>query len=90
MTEKTYRTKSGRSLTNQDLDKLADEVAQTAYDTRKLRRRGRPMLGDGPAELVPVRLDPALRAALDERAAKDETTVSDVIRTALRRYIDAA
>ena len=90
MTEEAYRTKTGRALTDQDIDKLADEVAQTPYDPTTLRKRGRPALGDGPAELVPVRLDPALRAALDERAAKDETTVSDVIRTALRRYIDAA
>ena len=90
MTEEAYRTKTGRALTDQDIDKLADGVVQTPYDPTILRKRGRPALGDGPAELVPVRLDPALRAALDERAAKDETTVSDVIRTALRRYIDAA
>jgi hypothetical protein len=44
----------------------------------------------GTSELVPVRLDPALRAALDERAARDATIVSDVIRKALRCYIDAA
>lgn len=87
---KTYRTKTGRTLTDRDIDKLADEVARTAYKPSTLRKRGRPPLGDGPSELVPVRLDPALRAALDERAARDATTVSDVIRKALRRYIDAA
>jgi hypothetical protein len=90
MTGKPHRTKSGRTLTDHDIDSLADEVAQTAYDPGKVRKRGRPTLGDGPAELVPVRLDPALRSALDDRAAKDHTTVSEVIRTALRRYIDAA
>ena len=77
-------------MTDQDIDKLSDEVAKTPYEPATLRKRGRPTLGDGSAELVPVRLDPALRAALDERAAKDKTTVSDVIRTALRRYIDDA
>jgi hypothetical protein len=87
---KTYRTKTGRTLTDRDIEKLADEVARTDYEPTALRKRGRPALGDGPSELVPVRLDPALRAALDERAAKDATTVSDVIRKALRHYIDAA
>lgn len=41
----------------------------------------------GPGRSVPVRLDPELRAALDERAASDDTTASDVIREALRRYL---
>ena len=90
MTDKTSRTKTGRTLTDRDIEKLSDEVTRTPYEPAALRKRGRPALGDGPSELVPVRLDPALRAALDERAAKDATTVSDVIRTALRRYIDAA
>ena len=90
MTDKPYRTKSGRTLTDADIETLADEVTQTPYEPPSVRKRGRPTLGDGPADLVPVRLDPALRAALDHRAAADHTTVSDVIRTALRRYIDAA
>ena len=90
MTDKPYRTKTGRTLTDQDIEKLSDEVAKAPYEPVTVRKRGRPTLGDGPAEVVPVRVDPALRAALDERAAKDETTVSEVIRTALRRYIDAA
>ena len=90
MTDKTYRTQTGRTLTGRDIEKLSDEVARTPYESTAVRKRGRPTLGDGPAELVPGRLDPALRAALDERAAKEATTVSDVIRKALRRYIDAA
>lgn len=90
MMARTYRTETGRTLTDRDIEKLSDEVAQTRYEPAALRKRGRPALGEGPSELVPVRLDPALRAALDERAARDATTVSDVIRKALRRYIDAA
>ena len=90
MTDKHYRTKSGRTLTHAEIETLADEVARPSYEPTRAAKRGRPLLGDGPAELVPVRLDPALRAALDARAAQDETTVSDVIRTALRRHLDAA
>jgi predicted transcriptional regulator len=34
-------------------------------------------------------LDPELRRLLDERAATDHTTASDVVREALRRYLKA-
>ena len=47
-------------------------------------------MGSGPAGPFPVRLDPELRAALDERAANDDTTASDVIREALRRYLEVS
>jgi len=90
MTGNTYRTKTGRTLTEEDIGRLADEVAETDYPAQTLRRRGRPSLGDGPSGVVPVRLDAALREAVAERAARDETTVSEVIRRALRRYIDVA
>jgi predicted transcriptional regulator len=39
------------------------------------------------ADTLPVRLDPELRKALDERAAAERTTASDVVRSALRRYL---
>ena len=41
-------------------------------------------MGSGPAEIVPVRIDPELRAAIEARAEKDHATVSDVIREAIR------
>lgn len=44
-------------------------------------------MGSGPAETLPVRLDPELRQAVEDRAAADDTTASDVVRTALRRYL---
>ena len=52
MIDKTYRTKTGRTLTDRDIEKLADEVARTQYEPAALRKRGRPTLGDGPSELV--------------------------------------
>ncbi|MEI8239483.1 MAG: ribbon-helix-helix protein, CopG family [Actinomycetota bacterium] len=89
---KTYRTASGRELTDADLDAIADEVEVLSFDVEalKTRRRGRPMLGSGPAEVVPVRIDPELKAAIDARAAADDTTLSEVIREALRRYLNVA
>lgn len=88
----TYRTKTGRVLTDEDINSLADEVANADYDVGALksRRRGRPSMGSGPAEVVPVRLDPELRDALEARAQAEHTTSSDVIRRALRNFLDVA
>lgn len=47
-------------------------------------------MGSGPATVESVRLDPELRAALAERAQADATSTSNVIRQALRQFLDAA
>lgn len=81
------RSKAGVELTDEVLDRMAKE-AEDGLDITKLRRRpGRPAMGSGPADSLPVRLDPELRQALDERAAADHTTASDIVREALRRYL---
>lgn len=83
------RSKAGVELTDDVLEQMADE-AEVGLDVAKLRRRrGRPTMGSGPAETLPVRLDPELRRALDDRAAADHTTASDVVREALRRHLKA-
>jgi Ribbon-helix-helix protein, copG family len=89
---KTYRTKTGRVLTDDDITALVDEVETTTYDIDALkpRRRGRPAMGSAPAEVVPVRLDPALRDAVEARAHEEQTTTSEVIRRALRSFLDVA
>ena len=88
----TRKTNTGRTLTDADLDALADEVETADYDVDalKARRRGRPTMGSGPAEVVPVRIDPELKAAIEARAAADDTTTSEVIRAAIRRFLDVA
>ena len=88
----TRKTKTGRTLTGTDLDALADEVESADYDIEELksRRRGRPAMGSGPAEVVPVRIDPELKAEIEARAAADDTTTSEVIRAAIRRFLDVA
>lgn len=87
-----HRTRSGRTLTDQDVDAIAREVEEADYDIEalKTRRRGRPPMGSGPADVVPVRIDPELRAAIEARAEADHTTMSEVIREALRRFLDVA
>ncbi|MGH8909782.1 MAG: CopG family transcriptional regulator [Egibacteraceae bacterium] len=87
-TNKIYRTESRRELTEADIAAIADEVEHADYDIAELQtRRGRPLLGSAPAEVVPVRLDPALRQAVAARAAIDNTTTSEIIRNALRAYL---
>ncbi len=92
MTNNTYRTKSGKTLTEADIEALASDVETADYDIELLtgRRRGRPLLGSAPAEVVPVRLDPELRAAIEARAEADDTNSSEIIRRALRAYLDVA
>ncbi|HUR48558.1 MAG TPA: CopG family transcriptional regulator [Acidimicrobiales bacterium] len=84
------RSKAGVELTDDVLDRMAAE-AEHGLDITKLRRRpGRPAMGSGPADSLPVRLDPELRQALDERATVENTTASDVVREALRRYLEVS
>lgn len=87
----TYTTRTGKVLTDADVDAIATE-AEHGYDIEvlKARRRGRPMLGSAPSEVVPVRLDPELKLAVEARAEADQTTASEVIREALRRFLDVA
>ncbi len=81
------RTKAGVELTDDVLERMADE-AEAGLDITKLRRRpGRPAMGSGPADTLPVRLDPELRQALDDRAAAEDSTASEIVREALRRYL---
>jgi ribbon-helix-helix CopG family protein len=88
--EEESRTSGGVPVTEELVDRLADEAA-AGYDVAALRRRGgrRPM-GVAAAEVVPVRLDPELRSALVARADADDTSVSDVIRQALRAWLHVA
>lgn len=89
--KESYRTESGRVLTDADIEAMADEAEQ-GYDVEALiaRRRGRPRLGNAPSQIVPVRLDPQLKRAVEARAEADRTTTSEIIREALRRFLDVA
>ncbi|MDQ1438363.1 MAG: hypothetical protein QOK43_1992 [Acidimicrobiaceae bacterium] len=92
MTEPARRTKTGKKLSDADLKRLADE-AEAGYDVDELiarrGKRGRPTLGSAPASVESVRLDPELRDALASRADAEGTSTSEVIRQALREYLEA-
>ena len=87
-----HKTNTGRILTDADIDAMAEEVETTDYDVEELktRRRGRPAMGSGPADVVPVRIDPELKAAIEARAEADHTTTSEIIREALRKFLEVA
>ncbi len=90
MAEKVYGTSNGRSVNETEIERLVAE-AEEGYDPDVLRRRGgRKLMGSGPADVVPVRLDPELKSLVESRAEHDHTSTSEVIREALRRYLDVA
>jgi hypothetical protein len=86
---KAYQTKTGRNLSDADVEAISQEVENEDYDVEELKakRRGRPAMGSGRAKVVPVRLDPELRKAVEARATEENTTTSDLIRQAIREFL---
>jgi hypothetical protein len=76
----------GTPVTDKDIEGWADE-AERSYDVAYLRKRGRKPMGEGPAKVVPVRLDDDLLRTLDERADHDHVSRSEAIREAIRAYV---
>jgi hypothetical protein len=77
---------NGKPVTEQDIRAWADE-AERGHDVARLRKRGRRPAGDGPGQVVPVRLDATLLTALAERAERDQVSRSEAIRAAIRAYL---
>lgn len=92
-TEHHGHTRSGTPLTDELVERLADE-AEAGYDIDEILgrrgKRGRPSLGSGPSTVESVRLDPELKARLAQRAEDEGVPVSEVIREALRHHLDTA
>jgi hypothetical protein len=81
------KAKTGETM-DENFWRRAEEKADAGLDPSRLRRRvGRPTLGDEPAGLTAVRLPPEVRRALDDRAAEEHTSSSEVIRRALEQYL---
>jgi predicted HicB family RNase H-like nuclease len=71
-------------------ERLADE-AEAGYDLSqaKRRRRGRPSLGSsGVSPRIQIRLDPDLAGDLRACAEKQNRSLSEIARVALREYVD--
>jgi ribbon-helix-helix CopG family protein len=79
-------------VTDADVDTMADE-AERGYDVDQIlrqRRGGRPTLGSAASTVESVRLDPELKRDLLLRAARDHTSVSEIIRRAIGDYLRAS
>ena len=87
--KKVWGTSGGVPITEEMIQEWVAE-AERGYDPVTMRPVGRPPLGDGPSSVVQVRVDPALGDALAARAADDATTASEIVRRALRAYLDVA
>ena len=79
----------GEPVTEAQIQAWADE-AERGYSVERLRTGGRPAVGDGPGEVIAVRMDETLLAALTARAERDHVSRSEAIRAAVRAWIDAA
>ena len=86
------RKASAGALDEAHVEALVAE-AERGYDVEEILRRrrgGRPALGSAAASVESVRLDPELKRELLLRAARDHTSVSEVIRRALGEYLHAS
>jgi predicted DNA-binding protein len=85
---KSYgKSKSGIEITDELIEQYVAE-AEAGFDLDKLKIvRGRPLIGSAPAKSFPVRLEPELREALDDRAKATGKPAAEIVRTALRRYL---
>ncbi|MGQ0804572.1 MAG: ribbon-helix-helix protein, CopG family [Actinomycetota bacterium] len=85
------RTRSGKPITEELIEEAAKK-AEAGFDVDEMLRRrgGRPPMGSAAASVESVRLDPELSEALHDRAEEDGRTNSDVIREALRRYLEVS
>ncbi len=91
MTMNHGKKADGTPITDEAVEAMADE-AEHGYDVEELLRRrqpGRPTMGSGIATVESVRLDPELKRDLLLRAAEERTSVSEVIRAAVRQYLNA-
>ena len=86
------KTAAGDELSEADIEALADE-AERGYDLDKAIKVtvGRPSLSpSGVSPRVQVRVDPKLAKALRARARREQRSVSEIARTALREYLERA
>jgi len=82
----------GTPITDAMVEAMADQ-AEAGYDVDEILQRrqpGRPPMGSAAAAVESVRLDPELKRDLLLRAAAEHTSVSEVIRAAVRQYLRAS
>ncbi|WP_162893160.1 ribbon-helix-helix domain-containing protein [Microbacterium halotolerans] len=86
---KRYDTVGGVEVTEDVTARLVAN-AEAGIPGMTPRKAGRPAMGDGPAKTVAVRLDPDQYQALIEQVEDDGSSAPQIMRDALRQYLDAA
>lgn len=86
---KGVRLASGRILTEEDADKIADEIESDApVEFTGIRFVGRPSLdGNGTSPRLNFRVPRDLFEAATKRAVEEERSVSAVAREALEKFL---
>jgi hypothetical protein len=82
-------TVDGMPVSNDMIETWSKEAEQ-GNPVGQLHRRGRRPIGDGPGEVIPVRMDATLLNALASRAEREHVSRSEAIRAAVRAWLDAA
>ena len=83
----------GTVRTEADYERMALEAETTLPDMERLkarRRSGRPSLGDGESPILNVRLDAETRVKLNERARREHSTPSGLVRDAIKAFLEAS
>ncbi len=89
VTDDLPRTRSGRAITNEVAEELADLAESDAkFEWTRKRPVGRPSLeGDHTSPRVNFRVPKSLHDAAAKRAIEEERTVSALAREALEKYL---
>jgi hypothetical protein len=84
-----FRLKSGKVLTEEDTERIADEIeSDEPIVFTAMRPVGRPSLdGNGTSPRLSFRIPQELYDAAGERAIEEERTVSAVAREALEKFL---
>jgi predicted DNA-binding antitoxin AbrB/MazE fold protein len=82
------RLKTGEAVTTKLINELAAE-AETGYDLSKAKKRrvGRPSLAEGTSPRISFRITEKTFRRARRRAAAENTTVSELARTALEQLV---
>ncbi|WP_419909270.1 ribbon-helix-helix protein, CopG family [Candidatus Poriferisodalis sp.] len=95
MSDETDTSKVRSSLTDDEIDAIATDFENREFESaeltaiRKTRRRS-PRLGEARAEVYTFRAPPSYKRRIQEQAAAQDVTESQVIRDALDAYLSAS
>jgi predicted HicB family RNase H-like nuclease len=88
--EPIVRTKSGHTLTEADIEAIADEFERGVDLSTWVHRPGRPPLERGldePSPRIAVRVPASLHRRVTSQAAAEGRSVSEVVRDLLDNYV---